>query len=1251
MNDFELELYNSSSNQITPDDIYDYYHGWWAPPEINNMSNGVELIWRGEPIEAGQWMHFGLNISKYIDDSVLSNVRYNWTTHCGVGSYEIYYRIWNGTEWSPWYNVGKNESVMFNLSSKGYDNSGEYYIEYYAVDDLGNNYTTPLNETVCVDNSPPESYVDVEEPSYYKSSEAIWYVTTHTPIWINTTDSNACDSGCQYLHWEAYIDFAGMWIPCNVSVWNGTGFENRSSGNETSNKLLFHFNEECHHLIVYYGVDNVSNIETMHEIEFKVDDSPPDFSVNVPNGSYVRSDTDITISPYDTGACPVGSYHLIYNVWNESSGWKYDITDQGTWPSSTYPVTINLEGECIHYINLTIWDELGNTAYYNLTYIVDNSPPVSHVDHDNNSYVSLSEKLRLWADDMPEKCPVGGITIKYRIYSVKTGVWSAWKAVTSGVFINFSENCTHYLEFYSFDALHNTEDIHNYTFYVDTTPPTTTIAVEEPKQGHYVTSSTPIWLNASDAGCNGGAGVGELHYIIRANNLTQIGAEGIIHDGDAADLNDTDGNISVMITLPDMEQYCNFTIEYWSVDNVSNEETHHYEYFLVDNTPPEINMTIGEPQYDKDGMLFINFSTPIWVNATDGNGECAVGSVNLSVKVYWLMDGYNLVHDEFIYVPSGWANIEPFNIDEECIHWINITAVDDLGNVAYYNKTVYVDNSPPVLEKEIGEPKYEIGSENMLVDVNVSQATSSAVGSSSLEQSFTPHVDRIDAVKLYLVLDWSNPQPPTPITVNIRDSSNALLGTNTTTIAGTAGWFEFNFSTIHLTPGQEYRIEVQSSVIQWGIIYSDIYSEGQVISPSWASGFDFIFKTEYRMPPEVYITSQTPIYLNFTDDGTEPCIVGSLHVNVSVYSFLTGNTTYYEWNNLSGNAKLNETIYLGDECMNWVNITMWDDLGNVAWDNETFYVDDSEPVSHVNATVPHHQDAPIEISINVSDYPSCYPSGLKNVTLYYRYAPYNHSFGDWTAYITLKAPPWNWSFDAPDGPGYYQFCSIAYDNLNHKENKTLQPESWVCVPYSDFTFHFVEGFNLITMPVKSKLNASMLAKAIGEECEIVVRYDSVNQIYVDYIVGISAPNNKDFDIIPGMGYFVGLSAGKDITIADMRAAVGDENLTGCLIENISIELHPGLNLIGWSNIVDTTASCVAQYFNNSHDFGNSYHQITLTNWLEDIQQFGDGYPIDLPPWYGFDIYFGDAFFIFVPGDETVMWYGGDRMGEECVIPR
>ncbi len=79
-----------------------------------------------------------------------------------------------------------------------------------------------------------------------------------------------------------------------------------------------------------------------------------------------------------------------------------------------------------------------------------------------------------------------------------------------------------------------------------------------------------------------------------------------------------------------------------------------------------------------------------------------------------------------------------------------------------------------------------------------------------------------------------------------------------------------------------------------------------------------------------------------------------------------------------------------------------------------------------------HTTYPLTIAATASDV----GSGVDNVTLWYRYSADNVSWGDWTDSGLVDNTPWDgvsWSFNFPDGDGYYEFYSIAMDNASNTE--------------------------------------------------------------------------------------------------------------------------------------------------------------------------------------------------------------------------
>jgi len=92
--------------------------------------------------------------------------------------------------------------------------------------------------------------------------------------------------------------------------------------------------------------------------------------------------------------------------------------------------------------------------------------------------------------------------------------------------------------------------------------------------------------------------------------------------------------------------------------------------------------------------------------------------------------------------------------------------------------------------------------------------------------------------------------------------------------------------------------------------------------------------------------------------------------------------------------------------------------------------DNTAPTSSVNAMAPYWKIAsPMAVTAISADA----LSGVKNVTLYYRYAADNTTWGVWTSFGLDITVPWNWTFTFPSGNGYYQFYSRAYDNVTDFE--------------------------------------------------------------------------------------------------------------------------------------------------------------------------------------------------------------------------
>jgi len=111
-------------------------------------------------------------------------------------------------------------------------------------------------------------------------------------------------------------------------------------------------------------------------------------------------------------------------------------------------------------------------------------------------------------------------------------------------------------------------------------------------------------------------------------------------------------------------------------------------------------------------------------------------------------------------------------------------------------------------------------------------------------------------------------------------------------------------------------------------------------------------------------------------------------------------------------------------------------------DNDTLCgYETGKPSSTVDPILTYWHNAtsnPLSITVtNASDD----LSGLKNLTLYYRYRRDNAS--SWNAPVSFgvdENAPWVWSFNFPRGEGHYRFYSIAYDVAGNQENPPSSPD-------------------------------------------------------------------------------------------------------------------------------------------------------------------------------------------------------------------
>jgi len=104
--------------------------------------------------------------------------------------------------------------------------------------------------------------------------------------------------------------------------------------------------------------------------------------------------------------------------------------------------------------------------------------------------------------------------------------------------------------------------------------------------------------------------------------------------------------------------------------------------------------------------------------------------------------------------------------------------------------------------------------------------------------------------------------------------------------------------------------------------------------------------------------------------------------------------------------------------------------------------------SLVNAITPYWRTSTsIPFTITATASTGVHPSDLSasSVSLYYRYSIDESSWGGWTFFENDNSAPWEWSFTAPQGDGYYEFYSIARDNTGNVESPWVTADARCCV--------------------------------------------------------------------------------------------------------------------------------------------------------------------------------------------------------------
>jgi hypothetical protein len=412
---------------------------------------------------------------------------------------------------------------------------------------------------------------------------------------------------------------------------------------------------------MYFDAEGINTIRSPWEVDQKTkelvypkqdivfevyaDSKPPVSSINFGNNKFLRRNGRLYFS---------GKVEVTLTANDQLSGVEKIMYSLDSSDYKEYTSSLNLDDEKEYVLKYYAYDHVGNVeALKRIVLVVDRSGPKTSINIkgdqsenvlSGNSVISLSaddassgvESLKLKFDDGNEQNYIGAINTS----SISQG--------------------EHKLAYWSVDNVENTEQQHEFIFYVDKTPPT---ILQEIIGKSYMINGREFSSGQSQlklTTLDNKAGVKEVYYSINNSGYKKYEKPVL--------LSAVGGNLE---------------IKAYAVDKVNNksqmiENTQASSIPYIDLSGPTLNFSLQGPSFIADDTIYINDKSRIVLKAVDNEA----GLNNIQYKI----DG----RETQIYNA-------PFSIAEEGIHVVEYTGTDNVENTSTSSIRLMVDNSGPVI--------------------------------------------------------------------------------------------------------------------------------------------------------------------------------------------------------------------------------------------------------------------------------------------------------------------------------------------------------------------------------------------------------------------------------------------------------------------------------------------------------------------------------------------------------------------------
>ncbi len=683
--------------------------------------------------------------------------------------------------------------------------------------------------------------------------------------------------------------------------------------------------EESCHILQYFSVDNVGNVEDMQVNCFFVDKTPPvvDKQIGEPAiegyeeegiGAFhwVTPETDITFTCTDQEPHPSGDEELCFKVSYDEPEWHYITEDYcegeledgyccvSAIQQNPFVFNFNEDEDSLHDLEYYCRDAVGKESEPEIQYYkVDSTPPSiekmiwdpKYLTEDAN-WITQNTNIRIkaYADEECSFNDVDYCEYRYDVDGEEALPWTVieWTRIADALKpegpplliyhfdLNFNEDSEHFLEVRCYDLLGNMS-YHSQTEYVETVPPETTKSFDGPQkiegEVEWINGITKVVLDAIDPEPHP-SGIDKMWYI---NTLTE---------GDDACWNPS--------------EYC--------------EPVCDSPY----NNPEDAECIAGvqaycSANYDEGSDEWKDCVEYGVYGGSGGFGGCGISCNGQQWKLYR----------------------EPFTKEEESCHLLQYFSVDNLGSAEEMKvNCFFVDQTPPIVEKDNGEAIADSGEEMFITEENPDAnfhwiSKEMPITFTCTDQGPHPSEDEELCFKVsYDYPDWGYITEEYCSEGTINEEGYCCVD------ATVSDPYEFYFQEDSMHNLEYYCQDAVEKKGDLHIQYYKVDTEPPAVEKLLRRPYYGDCPPEPGSQDQCFVDTRTTIDLEIEDRG-DICAIGDV---VCRWRYRVNEG---EWSNWSSSFP----ITFPEECQHDLELECWDALGNKWSETEHFIVDKTPPVT------------------------------------------------------------------------------------------------------------------------------------------------------------------------------------------------------------------------------------------------------------------------------------------------------------------